>query len=487
MVFLLAASVRSVSWLCDSKRSYFESTRPSMALAVLLLASSVLSGCLGGDDWDESELDFQDFYEHEYHICYDSEWRIFDCRGFPEYLEHVEKGDRDLRVYRWSDFQNGDLLKLTLSSHEDSSGMAVVTVTTQDKSDSFKLRSWGSESGIFEMSGTDRYLEVQLQADNGWFGDIVHYTIEVQIDTTYRDTDLDGYIDSEDFCGYLYGASSISHLGCPDSDGDGWSDTDEYACNTLPGSRNHTPSDLDGDGICNYLDGDVDGDGWDDSVELSCGADPFSPNSIPVVTGNNVGSNECHAVLLDGGGFWESAKGLIAAMAIIGTLVMILPERPDAALGAPRRREGAANGAGDYRERGYEDFTVAELKGLLRERGLPVSGRKAELISRLLDDMVRGLKSGEDDAEDDSGSAGRNRWSPRRRAEGIIGVFRNDVGQAVWVKSQNGQTIGDAVASSGLIGRDGTPWSINDQSGRHVDKSDPATSFWSQKVSVAFQ
>ena len=138
MVFLLAASVRSVSWLCDSKRSYFESTRPSMALAVLLLASSVLSGCLGGDDWDESELDFQDFYEHEYHICYDSEWRIFDCSGFPEYLEHVEKGDRDLRVYRWSDFQNGDLLKLPLSSHEDSSGMAVVTVTTQDKSDSFK-------------------------------------------------------------------------------------------------------------------------------------------------------------------------------------------------------------------------------------------------------------------------------------------------------------------------------------------------------------
>tara|TARA_B100000459_G_C8584231_1_gene204800 strand:+ start:753 stop:1439 length:687 start_codon:yes stop_codon:yes gene_type:complete len=33
----------------------------------------------------------------------------------------------------------------------------------------------------------------------------------------------------------------------------------------------------------------------------------------------------------------------------------------------------------------YEDNTVAELKDLLKERGLPVSGKKADLISRLLD------------------------------------------------------------------------------------------------------
>ena len=33
----------------------------------------------------------------------------------------------------------------------------------------------------------------------------------------------------------------------------------------------------------------------------------------------------------------------------------------------------------------YEDNTVAELKDLLKERGLPVSGKKADLISRLVD------------------------------------------------------------------------------------------------------
>ena len=33
----------------------------------------------------------------------------------------------------------------------------------------------------------------------------------------------------------------------------------------------------------------------------------------------------------------------------------------------------------------YEDMTVAELKEVLREQGLPVSGKKADLIARLND------------------------------------------------------------------------------------------------------
>ena len=33
----------------------------------------------------------------------------------------------------------------------------------------------------------------------------------------------------------------------------------------------------------------------------------------------------------------------------------------------------------------YEDLTVPELKDLLRERGLPLSGKKADLIARLSD------------------------------------------------------------------------------------------------------
>ena len=35
----------------------------------------------------------------------------------------------------------------------------------------------------------------------------------------------------------------------------------------------------------------------------------------------------------------------------------------------------------------YEGMTVAELKALLKERGLPVSGKKSELIDRLTDNQ----------------------------------------------------------------------------------------------------
>ena len=35
----------------------------------------------------------------------------------------------------------------------------------------------------------------------------------------------------------------------------------------------------------------------------------------------------------------------------------------------------------------YEGMTVAELKALLKERGLPVSGKKSELIDRLSDNQ----------------------------------------------------------------------------------------------------
>ena len=34
----------------------------------------------------------------------------------------------------------------------------------------------------------------------------------------------------------------------------------------------------------------------------------------------------------------------------------------------------------------FDSMTVAELKELLRERGLPVSGKKADLIARLSED-----------------------------------------------------------------------------------------------------
>ena len=45
----------------------------------------------------------------------------------------------------------------------------------------------------------------------------------------------------------------------------------------------------------------------------------------------------------------------------------------------------------------YENMTVAELKELLKEAGLPVSGKKADLIARLVDSQEEDVSTSEDE------------------------------------------------------------------------------------------
>jgi hypothetical protein len=56
----------------------------------------------------------------------------------------------------------------------------------------------------------------------------------------------------------------------------------------------------------------------------------------------------------------------------------------------------------------YEEMTVAQLKDVLRERGLPISGKKAELIARLqeADDAVEEEFTDEDDMNPSHGLSG---------------------------------------------------------------------------------
>jgi hypothetical protein len=84
------------------------------------------------------------------------------------------------------------------------------------------------------------------------------------------DIDSDGVYDKDDQCANTPASVTLppGSNGCADSDNDGWDDSDEIACNTLPGDAASTPIDIpDGDGICNYLDEDDDDDGFLDIVE----------------------------------------------------------------------------------------------------------------------------------------------------------------------------------------------------------------------------
>ena len=50
----------------------------------------------------------------------------------------------------------------------------------------------------------------------------------------------------------------------------------------------------------------------------------------------------------------------------------------------------------------YEDMTVAQLKELLKEAGLPVSGKKADLIARLQEGAEDSAPAEEESAEEES-------------------------------------------------------------------------------------
>ena len=66
-----------------------------------------------------------------------------------------------------------------------------------------------------------------------------------------------------------------------DSDGDGWIDAFEEACETNPYDSQSIPKDSDSSGICDNLDIDDDNDGWIDSLENFCGTDPLDKSSVP--------------------------------------------------------------------------------------------------------------------------------------------------------------------------------------------------------------
>ena len=61
----------------------------------------------------------------------------------------------------------------------------------------------------------------------------------------------------------------------------------------------------------------------------------------------------------------------------------------------------------------YEDMTVAELKVLLKDRGLPVSGKKADLISRLSE-----AEPVEEEVEDNESDMGSEEYAPDEGGDG---------------------------------------------------------------------
>ncbi|MGY8703949.1 MAG: hypothetical protein ACKVGY_06405, partial [Candidatus Poseidoniales archaeon] len=81
----------------------------------------------------------------------------------------------------------------------------------------------------------------------------------------WRDYDNDGYgenVDTDDDDSSIRTSEQDTILT--------WSDSEEIACGYLPWSSLSTPSDYDGDGICDFLDDDIDGNGWNNTYQKQC-------------------------------------------------------------------------------------------------------------------------------------------------------------------------------------------------------------------------
>ncbi|MGB0515944.1 MAG: hypothetical protein ACPGKR_03250 [Poseidonia sp.] len=136
----------------------------------------------------------------------------------------------DKRDYWKIQGKMGDIVQVTFSGSmsnpawwcpgdgwEGSFTMGSVTQNVDDGSPTSTLSTTLSTAGE---------ILLKVEGKDSWCNDGFDYTLTPSIDKTNRDSDEDGFIDTEDDCTFLVGTSTNDRKGCTDSDGDGWSDPD---------------------------------------------------------------------------------------------------------------------------------------------------------------------------------------------------------------------------------------------------------------------
>ena len=146
-------------------------------------------------------------------------------------------------------------------------GSLEIELTSNSQSESIYVDNVVFTSSVAMMADDD-------DDNDGWSDDD-----EVDCGTDPLDaSDVPSDSDGNGICDALEGddfdGDGISNENDPDDDNDGWDDTDEVSCNTNPLNGDSTPTDTDGDGVCDYLDSDDDNDGVEDGSDC----DPLDPN-----------------------------------------------------------------------------------------------------------------------------------------------------------------------------------------------------------------
>jgi len=144
----------------------------------------------------------------------------------------------------WGDGWEGDV-----SIHRPDGSEIGSTYVTDDDPDVSYTVSLSTQSQVY----------VKIKARDSNCNDEIRYDLLATIDTAQRDSDEDGYIDSEDACDFTPGTSQYDRKGCLDSDLDGYSDPElGWGPNNGADAFPFQPSqwqDSDNDGFGDNLDG----------------------------------------------------------------------------------------------------------------------------------------------------------------------------------------------------------------------------------------
>ncbi len=135
-------------------------------------------------------------------------------------------------------------------SIHDSGGGQIASLSMSDDNPSGTLSK--------TMSSAD-WVYVKIKGKDSWCNDAIQYTLTASIDSGDRDTDEDGFIDTEDDCDNVPGTSLYDRKGCTDSDSDGYSNPEVgWGTNNGADAFANEPTqwqDTDNDGYGDNVDG----------------------------------------------------------------------------------------------------------------------------------------------------------------------------------------------------------------------------------------
>ena len=221
-----------------------------LALAALMIS---FTPPVSADDTLQSASILTEGVSSSGYVCYDDGcsptdqtdwWKVYAYKGDIVEISFSGTLPNPSLVCIWGDGWEGDY------SIHDSSGSQIASLALSDDNPTGTLsKTMPSADWVYD----------KIKGKDSWCNDAIQYTLTASIDSGDRDTDEDGFIDSEDDCDTVQGTSIFDRKGCIDSDSDGYSNPETgWGTNNGADAFENEPTqwqDTDNDGFGDNVDG----------------------------------------------------------------------------------------------------------------------------------------------------------------------------------------------------------------------------------------